>query len=419
MAITDDQLVKSLDGFCKAIKTLDLTSETFAAAGSSFSQSVERFSDVVRRASFGSKTTTNFVNNHYYDSRDILAGVNPAGVTPSPTTSLAPPSSSRPSVTPPTPSPSAAPPSAGGGVDIGTIIKMMPKASGGHISGPGNGTSDSIPAWLSNGEFVVNAAATQQNRPLLEAINDGGRHSAGGIIKFAGGGMVPPSAPKFGFGGATVSAAKSAVTTAVGMIDPQVAQILNLATMSFDLMRTAATEMLGIPKTIKTWSNDVLEAQRNLAEVSPGMASVFARRDIDEILMNIERGQRVTDSASYAQRGNVELQRALIPIESLIDKIENYISGGFASGMAVIFNWVNRQFGENEEERGNLFFSDLIDHIATDGKTTQDRKEAAAARVKAELDKKKAVADTERKTIEAQRKLSEEIKKALRPRGFN
>ena len=44
-------------------------------------------------------------------------------------------------------------------------------AEGGPVIGPGTGTSDSINARLSNGEFVVNAAATAANRPLLHAIN--------------------------------------------------------------------------------------------------------------------------------------------------------------------------------------------------------------------------------------------------------
>ncbi|MBV5268981.1 MAG: hypothetical protein JZU55_02520 [Afipia sp.] len=46
-------------------------------------------------------------------------------------------------------------------------------ATGGFVSGPGTGTSDSIPAMLSDGEFVMNAAATSQNRPELEAMNSG------------------------------------------------------------------------------------------------------------------------------------------------------------------------------------------------------------------------------------------------------
>jgi len=42
---------------------------------------------------------------------------------------------------------------------------------GGPISGAGTSTSDSIPAWVSNGEFIVNAAAYQANKTLVNAIN--------------------------------------------------------------------------------------------------------------------------------------------------------------------------------------------------------------------------------------------------------
>jgi hypothetical protein len=45
-------------------------------------------------------------------------------------------------------------------------------ADGGWISGPGTSRSDSIPARLSNGEFVVNAASARANAGLLNAIND-------------------------------------------------------------------------------------------------------------------------------------------------------------------------------------------------------------------------------------------------------
>lgn len=48
-------------------------------------------------------------------------------------------------------------------------------ADGGYVQGPGTSRSDSIPARLSNGEFVVNANATRSNRALLEAINSGRR----------------------------------------------------------------------------------------------------------------------------------------------------------------------------------------------------------------------------------------------------
>ncbi|MFJ5532499.1 phage tail tape measure protein [Streptomyces sp. NPDC093261] len=54
-------------------------------------------------------------------------------------------------------------------------------AGGGPVSGPGTSTSDSIPAMLSTGEFVVNALATAQNLDLLYAINNG--YAAGGLVK--------------------------------------------------------------------------------------------------------------------------------------------------------------------------------------------------------------------------------------------
>lgn len=44
---------------------------------------------------------------------------------------------------------------------------------GGWVSGPGTGTSDSIPARLSNREFVTQAAAAAQSPRLLEGINAG------------------------------------------------------------------------------------------------------------------------------------------------------------------------------------------------------------------------------------------------------
>lgn len=65
----------------------------------------------------------------------------------------------------------------------GGIIKA---ASGGKVSGPGTGTSDSIPAMLSDGEYVVNARSAQKFGPLLEAIN------SGAIAGFKHGGFVNP-----------------------------------------------------------------------------------------------------------------------------------------------------------------------------------------------------------------------------------
>jgi hypothetical protein len=61
--------------------------------------------------------------------------------------------------------------SLGGGAKSGGRVS---KAEGGLITGPGNGVSDSVPANLSTGEFVVNANATQKYLPLLSALNSSG-----------------------------------------------------------------------------------------------------------------------------------------------------------------------------------------------------------------------------------------------------
>lgn len=75
----------------------------------------------------------------------------------------------------------------GGGPGIfASIGKLFGFAGGGAVNGPGTGTSDSILARLSNGEFVVNARQTAKYRPLLETINRG----VAGLPGFANGGMV-------------------------------------------------------------------------------------------------------------------------------------------------------------------------------------------------------------------------------------
>ncbi|MFE3754556.1 hypothetical protein ACFXO9_09640 [Nocardia tengchongensis] len=52
------------------------------------------------------------------------------------------------------------------------VFNQIHHAAGGDIKGPGSSIGDKIPAFLSDGEFVVNAASANANRPLLKAIND-------------------------------------------------------------------------------------------------------------------------------------------------------------------------------------------------------------------------------------------------------
>jgi hypothetical protein len=66
----------------------------------------------------------------------------------------------------------------------GGIAMALGFADGGYVRGAGTGKSDSIPAMLSNGEFVINAESTSKHAALLEAIN------SGKTLRFADGGLV-------------------------------------------------------------------------------------------------------------------------------------------------------------------------------------------------------------------------------------
>jgi hypothetical protein len=98
-------------------------------------------------------------------------------------------------------------------------------APGGQVSGPGGPTTDSILALLSNKEYVVNAKATEDFFPLIDAINNGASpeallklmlgKSSGALPGFSEGGLVGDSirsfeplgrlTPSLGRGDSTVS----------------------------------------------------------------------------------------------------------------------------------------------------------------------------------------------------------------------
>ncbi|UXZ83351.1 tape measure protein [Burkholderia multivorans] len=87
--------------------------------------------------------------------------------------------------------------SAGGASGLGGLIASFFSsgfATGGYVTGPGTSTSDSIPARLSHGEYVVNARAVSRlGVSFLNAINglSAGPRFSGGRLAFAVGGLVP------------------------------------------------------------------------------------------------------------------------------------------------------------------------------------------------------------------------------------
>lgn len=69
-------------------------------------------------------------------------------------------------------------------------LSTTDKATGGHITGPGTGTSDQIPAMLSNGEYVIRAAAVKKiGVNALDRMNHAEKFASGGMAGYASGGM--------------------------------------------------------------------------------------------------------------------------------------------------------------------------------------------------------------------------------------
>lgn len=73
----------------------------------------------------------------------------------------------------------------------GAVARMADGGPSGPVVGPGSGTSDDIPVWLSNGEWVVRASQARKHSALLAAINDGrAGFATGGPVGYATGGTV-------------------------------------------------------------------------------------------------------------------------------------------------------------------------------------------------------------------------------------
>ncbi|OIN79100.1 phage tail tape measure protein [Mycobacterium malmoense] len=93
---------------------------------------------------------------------------------------------------PPAQSPAADP-------GLGSLLGAPGYALGGlvkYFATGGPAGTDTIPAWLSPGEFVMNSDATRQYLPYLQNMNKGARFSTGGLVpQYWQGGMDNPAQP--------------------------------------------------------------------------------------------------------------------------------------------------------------------------------------------------------------------------------
>jgi len=137
----------------------------------------------------------------------------------------------------------------------------LKKASGGHITGPGSATSDSIPAMLSNGEYVINAGAVQHyGKGTFDALN--ARHLAkGGVARtnssityhrqhmnrisrhFAGGGLASGT-PAVASASTDGGIADMLMGSAIGNVEHKIGSVLSF-------LSKEALETVGISPAIR------------------------------------------------------------------------------------------------------------------------------------------------------------------------
>lgn len=140
----------------------------------------------------------------------------------------------------------------GGGTNWGGLVAgLFGYADGGHVKGPGTGTSDSVPAMLSNGEFVqTEKAVNHYGLDFMEAIRSLSfpkqamqRFAKGGLVstqrvaqaqRFATGGLVRSAQA-----GGDVAAAPSITVNIVNNGTPQ-----RSSEQNFDIKNSVLTVMM-------------------------------------------------------------------------------------------------------------------------------------------------------------------------------
>lgn len=158
------------------------------------------------------------------------------------------------------------------------------RAAGGYVTGPGTGTSDSIPARLSNGEYVMTAKATRRiGVDRLDAMN----YAGGGLVGYAAGGAVGGAGQvnmAVGAGRALnqVQKWREAVKTARQNVRDLREQVADYADSVANNVLSAGGE--GLFDAFK--KSDIAGAWRDLADAQDGVAAASQRLFDAQVAVN-------------------------------------------------------------------------------------------------------------------------------------
>ena len=244
---------------------------------------------------------------------------------------------------------------AAGGVKTGAIrMRGLRRNKGGEIfmSGgttvPGVGNTDTVPAMLTPGEFVVNKEATAQNYALLDAINSGNKFNNGGMIPgvqyFAGrmpNRMVKPRRGPGAFGQPGVESSNTNIASARRRALLEDMGATQGAQRGSVPLATTADERYELTHMLSRQDQQI----RNIAEVKQ-ITNPFLRRIFEKIggspitlqngftvrlpfdvNQNLRRGGSGFSPSELAQRlENVPASRMFEPISAVAGRLESSVN---------------------------------------------------------------------------------------------
>ncbi|MET8511967.1 hypothetical protein [Streptomyces sp. NPDC005077] len=154
---------------------------------------------------------------------------------------------------------------ANGGLIKGYASGGQVAPTGGPVFGPGTGTSDSIPTWLSNGEYVIRAkSVAKYGLAFMDTLNKGtlgmGRMASGGLA-----GSEVASGLVSGMKGGT-SKVHSAARTMAAAVEAGVRTELQIASPSKKMQQLAKEIGAGLIKGLTGSRDQIKSASASLAK---------------------------------------------------------------------------------------------------------------------------------------------------------
>jgi len=225
--------------------------------------------------------------------------------------------------------------------------KKIPLADGGFVSGPGGPREDAIPAMLSDGEFVVNAASTARHRPLLEHLN-GQKFAAGGYVQhFAKGGKATVRTKTDPLAGLRSQYGRYLDTDVVGALIGQPEAVISEAVQRINTAFDKVTQIT--EKLAKSHKASAQRLTRDAGVAEKALSKLADKRDAV-----VDRLKDATDQLKTVQ-----------------DQYDSYASGvsstaGAKGALSDLF------FGKDSD--GNEFMNSWQNVAAALAKTTDDTK---------------------------------------------